>query len=469
MFDGLTPPVRAARGVAGASTYERARTPGVLRYGIQPLLVGVDVLALLVAGAVTRATPAGLLIVAAIAAILYKLAGLYRSRLTLSLLDDLPALTGCPLVAAALVTGLDILLERTPDRRLLVAAGLASALVVALRAASYYVVRWLRACGYVAHNTLVLGAGQVGGRLARLMLEHPSFGLRPIGFLDVDPLLSPTQRTLPLLGSQSDLARVIVEHEVKVVIVAFGSLRESDMVHVIRTCDRLDCEIFYVPRLFELHHTGAEMDQLWGLPVVRLRRAAFRTVAWRFKRPFDVAVTACLLLLLCPLLALIALAVRLEGGPGVLFRQKRVGLDGREFSLMKFRSLRPVSEMESQTTWSIVHDHRLGPVGRFLRRTSLDELPQLINVLRGEMSLVGPRPERPHFVSEFARTFPRYVHRHRVPAGLTGWAQVHGLRGDTSIADRADFDNYYIENWSLWTDIKILLRTVASVLRRQGA
>jgi lipopolysaccharide/colanic/teichoic acid biosynthesis glycosyltransferase len=135
---------------------------------------------------------------------------------------------------------------------------------------------------------------------------------------------------------------------------------------------------------------------------------------------------------------------------------------------MKFRSLTPADESESATQWSVAEDGRLGPVGAFLRRTSIDELPQLVNILRGEMSLVGPRPERPHFVDQFGEAYPRYVARHRVPSGLTGWAQIHGLRGDTSIADRARFDNHYIEDWSLWLDVKIMLRTLGAVLRGRG-
>jgi lipopolysaccharide/colanic/teichoic acid biosynthesis glycosyltransferase len=210
------------------------------------------------------------------------------------------------------------------------------------------------------------------------------------------------------------------------------------------------------------------MDSVWGIPLIRQRRAPFRTVSWQVKRALDVVLSAVALTGLAPLLAVLALAVRLEGGPGVLFRQTRVGMDNRPFELLKLRSLRPATEDESATRWTIVDDERLGPVGRLLRASSLDELPQLWNILRGDMSLVGPRPERPHFVSSFASTLPRYVARHRVPAGLTGWAQVHGLRGDTSIAERARFDNYYIENWSLWADAKIVLRTVSSVLRRSG-
>jgi exopolysaccharide biosynthesis polyprenyl glycosylphosphotransferase len=250
--------------------------------------------------------------------------------------------------------------------------------------------------------------------------------------------------------------------------VAFGSLPESMLVEVIRTCDKLDVEIFFVPRLFELYFTSRDVDLLWGFPLVRLRAPAFRSPAWRVKRAFDIVVSGTALAVLSPVMAAVALAVRLEGGQGVVFRQERVGLDGRPFSVMKFRSLKPVDETESQTNWNIAHDDRVGKVGKFLRQSSLDELPQLWNILRGDMSIVGPRPERPHFVDEFARLYPRYTARHRVPAGLTGWSQVHGLRGDTSIEERARFDNYYIENWTVWLDIKICLMTVGAVLRRAG-
>jgi lipopolysaccharide/colanic/teichoic acid biosynthesis glycosyltransferase len=152
---------------------------------------------------------------------------------------------------------------------------------------------------------------------------------------------------------------------------------------------------------------------------------------------------------------------RSSPGP-VFFRQSRIGKDERQFELLKFRTMR-VND-DSDTTWSVADDARVTQIGRFLRRTYLDELPQLLNVLRGEMSLVGPRPERPHFAQRFAQEVPRYDDRHRVPGGITGWAQVHGLRGDTPIPDRARFDNHYIENWSLWRDVVILARTIASVL-----
>jgi len=236
---------------------------------------------------------------------------------------------------------------------------------------------------------------------------------------------------------------------------------------MLRACDRLSCEIYFVPRLYELHAVTKDTEVLWGVPLVRLRRAPFRTRAWMGKRAFDAVVSAAALLFLAPVMLICGAMARWETGCA-LFRQTRIGLDGRPFTVLKFCSLRPAAEAESSTHWNIGHDNRVRICGRLLRRTSLDELPQLWNVLRGDMSLVGPRPERPHFVSQFTEKYPWYTARHRVPAGLTGWAQVHGLRGDTSIADRARFDNFYIENWSMWGDMKILLRTAAQVIRAAG-
>lgn len=461
------PTQRASEPLRGSRQTLPART--LLRYGVRPFLLLADLLAWFPAVMLAGGATGRDVVLLVVTVCLYSAAGLYRSRLSLSALDDLGALVGRALAAAAITTSVALLLDPgLVDGQLLWRAATFAGFVLVLRCAAYAVVRRFRALGWVEHATLIIGAGRVGGQLAALLLAHKSYGLRPVGFLDSDPLLAPDERVVPLLGDQSSLASIIVEFGVRDVIVAFGAAPESEMVDIIRTCDRLEAEIFFVPRLFELHYTSKDMDEVWGLPLVRLRRPAFRSASWRVKRLVDLVFATAALIALAPLLAAIAVAVRLEGGPGVLFRQQRVGLDGRSFDVLKFRSLRPVDDTESATRWSISHDDRLGRIGRFLRSTSLDELPQLWNILRGDMSLVGPRPERPHFVTEFASTYPRYTARHRVPSGLTGWAQVHGLRGDTSIQDRARFDNYYIENWSLWSDAKILLRTVATVLRRGG-
>jgi exopolysaccharide biosynthesis polyprenyl glycosylphosphotransferase len=401
-------------------------------------------------------------------------AKLYRSRLSLSVLDDFPVLVGRWLTAAGIAVMGQIVWSQALWKdyvinwRFLWGALSIGVLVVVLRSLGYTLVRRLRARRLVSHSTLILGAGTVGGQVAEILCTHAEYGLDPVGFLDADPRMVDGVAGVPVLGSPDRLSQLLRQGQIDSVIVAFSSLKESEMVGVIRTCDRYRCELFVVPRLYELHQVDGEMDAAWGLPLVRLRRATYRSSAWRLKRLVDLVVSGLALLFLTPVLLSLALAVRLDGGPDIIFRQKRVGVDGRHFDVLKFRSLRPVDETESATNWNVAHDSRLSPIGRFLRKTSLDELPQLYNILRGDMSLVGPRPERPHFVDQFRSAYPSYEARHRVPSGLTGWAQVHGLRGDTSIADRARFDNYYIENWSLWLDLKIIVRTFSSVLRGAG-
>jgi exopolysaccharide biosynthesis polyprenyl glycosylphosphotransferase len=240
------------------------------------------------------------------------------------------------------------------------------------------------------------------------------------------------------------------------------------LIDAVRTeaCQKTD--LLVVPRMHYFHTQTGLADHIGSIPVMRIRNPNLRGPSRLIKRLFDIAVVAAASIVLLPMLVLVACMVRIDGGPGVIFRQVRVGRDGKHFQLLKFRTMRPASEFDSETMWCVAADARVGPIGRILRCTSVDELPQLWNILRGDMTLVGPRPERPHFVEQFSMQFDRYAHRHRVQAGLTGFAQVSGLRGDTSIADRARYDNFYIENWSLWLDIKIVLRTFAEVLLRRG-
>src|SRR5690606_17705837 len=249
----------------------------------------------------------------------------------------------------------------------------------------------------------------------------------------------------------------------------------SDLVHpasldaVLRISFGLPCETLLVqPPSDVVPVAAARREYLAGLPCARVDWRLREPAARCAKRLLDLVVASVLLLLSAPVLVLCGLAVRLEGGPGVLFRQRRIGCGGEEFVLLKFRTLKPADEEESDTRWTVAGDDRMGRVGRFLRATSLDELPQLWNVIRGDMSLVGPRPERPHFVEQFSRSCPGYMLRHRVPAGMTGWAQVHGFRGDTSIELRARLDNYYIDHWSFTGDLKILLLTVRAMVCRDA-
>lgn len=407
----------------------------------------------------------------AVLLLIFNAQGMYRSRVSLSVLDDLPALlTG--LVPTVVVADWLSGIVGTGDS-FGASAGRGAGLLVGIvttRAVAYYVVRQARLRGLIRHNALILGAGHVGLHLAETLKAHRSYGLDPVGFVDSTPRFTPGELPpAPLLGGYDDLTELINRHSVRVVIVAFGGMAESEQIAVLRTCDRLKCEMMFVPRFFELHAITRDVDQVRGLPLVRVRRAPFRSPTWPMKRLFDCVLSGAALVLLSPLLVACAAAVRLESGPGFLFRQERVGIDGRPFMLLKFRSMAPSSDTEAKVTWSIARDDRVGRVGKFLRRTSLDELPQLWNVFIGDMSLIGPRPEREYFVNQFSTEFRHYSDRHRVPVGLSGWAQVHGLRGDTSIEDRAKFDNHYIENWSLWGDTKIILRTVGHLFSRGGS
>ncbi|MEJ7770688.1 MAG: sugar transferase [Geodermatophilaceae bacterium] len=438
------------------------------RFGTPPYVLAVDLVAIGAACLWLRPSLAsfGVLVLAIVGHL--QVSGRYRSRLALSALDDLPSLAlGCLLgVGAVVVIGPfdQIMAVAVFDHPRLVGALLL--FLVLGRSAMYAVVRSARRRGLVRHSAIILGSGSVGRRVARILIEHPEYGLAPVGMLDTGPPSLAGDPPVARLGSHRRLGEMVRRFDVRVILVATDEV-ESDvaLVETLRSCAHLRSQTFLVPHLHQLVGLrGRDIEEAWGIPLVRLPSASIHRQTRPFKRLLDVVVATAGIFLAAPVLAAVALAVRIEGGPGVLFRQERIGRDGRPFTVLKFRSMRPADVSESDTAWSIDADPRVGPVGRFIRVTALDELPQLWNVLRGQMSLVGPRPERQHFVSQFSARLPWYEARHRVPVGLTGWAQIHGLRGDTSVEDRASFDNNYIESWSLWMDIKILVRTVSHVL-----
>ncbi|MFJ8694341.1 exopolysaccharide biosynthesis polyprenyl glycosylphosphotransferase [Streptomyces roseolilacinus] len=477
---GLAPQRGSAARTAPQRSHPLPRAP------FASALVAADCLAVLPAA---LALPPGqrsaaLLLQLTVAAVaLHAHAGLYRPDAFGSvragayptLLDEVPA------VAARLAflwcAAAALLAVRSPDPALGPGA-LAAAYLLHLASAAAFRGAVHRRRRRVARDrpcaALVVGDAPAAHHLAALLHQHPEYGVLPVG------LVTPAARDVPqpadaapppgppVLTSPEDVQRAVIQNDVRDALFVAGAdgVPCPDHAALLR---RHGCALWLVGAPAHAGAAPVPMGRhLWGYalrPLEPLEARAGRAA----KRALDVTGAGLLLLTAAPLLLLCAAAVRLADGPGVLFRQERVGENGRLFTLLKFRTLRPENEHEAETRWNVAHDARLSPVGSFLRRSSLDELPQLWNVLRGDMSLVGPRPERPYFVERFSRLHDGYAARHRMPVGLTGLAQVHGLRGDTSIEDRCRFDNHYIDHWSLWQDVRILLRTAATLVRPAGS
>jgi Undecaprenyl-phosphate glucose phosphotransferase len=324
--------------------------------------------------------------------------------------------------------------------------------------------------GYGVRRVLVVGAGRLGRAVVDKLAEHPEAGLRAVGFVDDDPgKQGLAYRGVPIVGQTADAEEIVERKRVDAVFLALPLEAHRAMLAVLKDVARTVADVRVVPDLLQHITFRAGVEDLDGLPVVHLTQVPLTGWMSLVKRTLDLVIAATALVLLSPLFAVIALAIRLSDGRPVFYRQRRMGLDGRPFEIVKFRSMRLGAEDESGPTWAGPDDPRRTRVGRFLRRWSLDELPQLVNVVKGEMSLVGPRPERPEFVREFKEKFPQYMVRHRVRAGMTGWAQVHGWRGATDLAKRIEYDLYYIENWSLALDVKILWLTLRYGLRHRNA
>jgi len=324
--------------------------------------------------------------------------------------------------------------------------------------------------GFGVRHVLVVGAGRLGRAVVDKLAEHPEAGLRAVGFVDDDAgKHGQSYRGVPVLGATAEATFIAEARGADTVFLALPLEAHRTMLSVLKEVARTVPDVRVVPDLLQHITFRAGVEDFDGLPVVHLTQVPLTGWMSLVKRGVDVAISVAALLLLSPLLAAIAVAIRLEDRGPIFYRQRRMGLDGRPFDILKFRSMVPGAEDESGPTWASPHDSRRTRVGQFLRRWSLDELPQLANVVRGEMSLVGPRPERPEFVREFKEKFPQYMLRHRVRAGMTGWAQVHGWRGNTSLIKRIEYDLYYIENWSLSLDIKILWMTLRHGLRHRNA
>ncbi|HWX96782.1 MAG TPA: exopolysaccharide biosynthesis polyprenyl glycosylphosphotransferase, partial [Solirubrobacteraceae bacterium] len=428
---------------------------------------------------------APLLLLPVIVTLLFYLRGLYRTRLRALVLDGVVPVVAAVSVATMAVSMFGLYVNGHPPPQWQgIRAWLFALVAVCLgRVVLALAQRWARASRLVGKPVLILGAGMVGAQVARRLENHPEYGLTPVGFLDEDPpsVAEVGGRPLPVLGSVEDLDETVERTGVKSLIVAFSSATDARVSRLIQHCQELGVEVSVVPRMFDTINDRVRYDTVGGLPLMSFSAVDPKGVQFAAKHAIDRVLALALLVVISPVILWVALAVRLTSPGPVLFRQRRVGRDGTVFDLYKFRSMRldPTQTPPSDEDVSALdfllngdtapggvegHDRRTR-VGRMLRRFSLDELPQLFNVIRGEMSLVGPRPERPEFVELFRQDIARYGDRHRVKSGITGWAQVHGLRGQTSLAERVEWDNYYIAHWSIGLDLKILALTLVAMFR----
>jgi exopolysaccharide biosynthesis polyprenyl glycosylphosphotransferase len=447
---------------------------GAAHLAVRPLIAG-------------RGTPTGIawgsaFIVSTLIAM--RVLGLYDNRLQMNPVEDVTRILSATSTGAILLIGLRVIansVNGASNQAFRLWAGSTICLAVG-RIGLAAVIRHRRRAGELQSATLIIGREAIGERIAKRLADRPEVGLRPIGFIDDRRLPGGGggKQDFPILGTTDDLARIVRTHGIQHVIVGFAGASNDRLVAAIRTCRRMGLVVSTVPRLLEEVGGRLEVEHLGGIPLFRSQPSDPRSWQFSVKYALDRVIAALLVILFLPLLALIALAVRLSSRGPIFYRQQRVSLDGREFEMLKFRTMYGDEHRDGHwdAQWAadpLSGERRAaGPdrrtrVGRVLRAVSFDELPQLFNVLRGDMSLVGPRPERTIYAHEFSERVYRYGDRLRVKSGLTGWAQVHGLRGQTSLVDRVEWDNYYIENWNLLLDFRIMLLTIPAMFRRSDA
>jgi Undecaprenyl-phosphate glucose phosphotransferase len=315
---------------------------------------------------------------------------------------------------------------------------------------------------------LVVGAGKVAGDIVSRIRLHQELGIQVIGCLSKDGLDKRGPKGIPVIGKYDDLGSLLATRDIDQLIVALpledNHLLPDVMGHI---GDSL-VDVRIVPDIYQFVSIGGSVEEFEGLPVISVQSCPLDGPNLMVKRSIDLVLAAVLTVILAPLMLLIGLLIKLGSRGPVLYAQERVSFDGSRFTIYKFRTM-SVDAEQAGPGWTKPEDARVTALGRWLRQLSLDELPQLFNVLRGDMSIVGPRPERPVFIAEFRQRVPRYMLRHKVPAGITGWAQVNGWRGDTSIDKRIEYDLYYIENWSLFLDLKILFLTLIRGISNRNA
>jgi len=394
---------------------------------------------------------------------LFRSRALYEPQRTGSPLREIGGVLGATAMGVVVLVAASFFVRGYYYSRLVIGifSVISAASIIGFRWGLRSTLRGLRRRGYNLRYVVVVGAGDLAEEVIERIHGHPEAGLRVVGALAGDAAQAGRRiKGVPILGEYGALKGVLSQRQIDQVVLALPRDEGHHLEKVLGSLDDEMVSVRMVPDLLHVMTLRSSVEDLDGLPTISLRDTPL--VGWTAvqKRAFDVAVALPILVVVSPLLAVVALAIRVTSGAPVLYRQQRVGFDGRVFEMLKFRTMTRDAEADSGPVWTAQRDPRRTRLGSVLRATSIDELPQLWNVVRGDMSLVGPRPERPVFIERFRREVPGYMLRHKVRAGLTGWAQVHGWRGDTSLHERIEHDIYYIQNWSLGLDIRILLLTL---------
>lgn len=332
-----------------------------------------------------------------------------------------------------------------------------------------FTLKYYRQKGYNKQFVLILGAGSLGEKFYDSLQQHPELGFEVVGFLD-DFQIDKGIDSRPILGTINDVESVLQNNLIDEVIIALPISAHSKYGHIISVCEKAGVKTLIIPDFFDILPARPHFEQFAGIPIINIREIPLEDLGNRIiKRAFDLVFSFTAILLTFPLMSIIAIVIKATSKGPVIFKQERVGLNRRLFCMYKFRTMKVLENNISDQQWTVENDPRRTKFGTFLRKTSLDELPQFFNVLLGQMSIVGPRPERPYFVDQFKEEIPKYMIKHHVRPGITGWAQSNGLRGDTSIFDRISYDLFYIENWTFYFDIKIIWKTVFNGIVNKNA
>ncbi len=405
---------------------------------------------------------------------LFYFSRLYHQRRVFSRIDYARNIVSAVTIGAVLTNGMQEMIFRNTPLEIDYLRGLffyvwvfSVVLVITGRETHRLLQVTARRRGIERDNLLIIGTDRVARDITQRIQNNPALGYNIVGAVSRQIKPKGQMQGVPVLGLYDDIPAIIDDYSVEQVIIALADARRAEIVDLVTLCQRGRVDIKVYPDIFAYMAGDMNVDDLNGTPLLTVRDIALRGWKLSLKRGLDFVGSTLGLIFLSPMMLFMALLIRLESRGPIFYTQIRMGLDGRPFPVIKFRSMRVDAE-SSGPGWTVKDDPRVTRMGSFMRQRELDELPQLINVFLGQMSLVGPRPERPVYVQQFRAQIPRYMERHREKAGMTGWAQVNGLRGDTSIAQRTSYDLWYVENWSLWLDIKIILRTVWMVIFRKN-